>query len=85
MILITHNREAKGGKRIVTVAIGKLAVAGEQAGFSIEYMIQLLDAGLRVEALIEQSRGDLREFHNPLHTQAPRAGSCDPYWEAASR
>ena len=34
-------------------AISKLAVAGEQAGFSLEHMIQLLDAGLSVETLIE--------------------------------
>lgn len=37
----------------LTVAIGKLAVAGEKAGFSVEHMIQLLDAGLTVETLIE--------------------------------
>lgn len=37
----------------LAIAIGKLAVAGEQAGFCIEHMIQLLDAGLTVETLIE--------------------------------
>jgi len=34
-------------------AIGKLAMAGEQAGFTIEQMIDLLDAGLAVETLLE--------------------------------
>lgn len=35
------------------IAIGKLAVAGEQAGFTIEQMIDLLDSGLAVETLLE--------------------------------
>jgi len=35
------------------IAISKLAVAGEQAGFSLEQMIELLDAGLSVETLLE--------------------------------
>jgi hypothetical protein len=33
-------------------AVTKLAVAGEQAGLSVEQMIRLLDAGLSVEALL---------------------------------
>jgi hypothetical protein len=33
-------------------AIGKLAIAGEQAGFSIEQMIQILNAGFSVEDLL---------------------------------
>jgi hypothetical protein len=33
----------------LVAAVSKLAVAGEQAGFSLEHMIQLLDAGLSVE------------------------------------
>lgn len=37
----------------LVIAITKLAVAGEQAGFSLEQMIQLLDSGLTVESLIE--------------------------------
>ena len=40
-------------KESLTVAIGKLAVAGEQAGFSVEHLIQLLHAGLTVGTLIE--------------------------------
>jgi hypothetical protein len=34
-------------------AIGKLAVAGEQAGLSLELMIQLLDSGMSVSALLD--------------------------------
>jgi hypothetical protein len=35
------------------IAISKLAMAGEQAGFTIEQMIDLLNSGLAVETLIE--------------------------------
>ena len=35
------------------IAIGKLAIAGEQAGFTIEQMIDLLNSGLPVETLLE--------------------------------
>lgn len=34
-------------------AINKLAIAGEQAGFSIEQMVELLSAGLSVETLLD--------------------------------
>jgi hypothetical protein len=34
-------------------AIGKLAVAGEQAGFSVEQMIEMLNSGVSIETLIE--------------------------------
>lgn len=34
-------------------AINKLAIAGTQAGFSLEQMIQLLDDGLSVESLLD--------------------------------
>jgi hypothetical protein len=34
-------------------AINKLVIAGEQAGFSLEQMIQLLDDGLSVENLLD--------------------------------
>jgi len=35
------------------VAVCKLAMAGEQAGFTVEQMIQLLNDGLTVESLLE--------------------------------
>jgi hypothetical protein len=37
----------------LVLAISKLAVAGEQAGFTLEQMIELLDAGVEVETLLE--------------------------------
>jgi len=37
----------------LVLAISKLAVAGEQAGFTLEQMIDLLDAGVEVETLLE--------------------------------
>jgi hypothetical protein len=35
------------------VAISKLAIAGEQAGFTVEQMIRLLNDGLTVKNLLE--------------------------------
>ena len=40
-------------KASLMIAIGKLAMAGEQAGFTIEQMIDLLNSGLAVETLLE--------------------------------
>ena len=37
----------------LVLAISKLAADGERAGFSLEQMIDLLDAGLEVETLLE--------------------------------
>jgi hypothetical protein len=37
----------------LVLAISKLAAAGEQAGFTLEQMIELLDSGLEVETLLE--------------------------------
>jgi hypothetical protein len=37
----------------LVLAISKLAAAGEQAGFTLEQMIELLDAGVDVETLLE--------------------------------
>jgi len=53
-------------------AINKLAVAGEQAGFSLEQMIELLDSGLAVETLLELIAWRLRpcrlcQGHWPHH------------------
>jgi hypothetical protein len=35
------------------LAISKLAAAGQQAGFTLEQMIDMLDHGLEVETLLE--------------------------------
>ncbi len=40
-------------KPSLILAVNKLAVLGERAGFSIEQMIQLLNAGLSVPNLLE--------------------------------
>ena len=39
-------------KPSVIRAVYKLSVAGEQAGFSVEQMIQMLKAGITVETLL---------------------------------
>jgi hypothetical protein len=51
--------------KLVT-AIGKLTVAGEQAGLSVEHMIQLLNDGLTVETLLELIAWRLTEIRNPI-------------------
>lgn len=40
-------------RQSLVAAIKKLAIAGEQAGFSLEQMIQLLNGGISVEELLE--------------------------------
>jgi hypothetical protein len=60
--------------RLVT-AIGKLAVAGEQAGLSVEQMIRLLNDGLRVETLLELIAWRLTEMRNPI-----TAPCCSAHW-----
>ena len=40
-------------KASLITAVGKLAVAGEQAGFSLEQMIDLLNDGISVETLLD--------------------------------
>ena len=52
-------------------AVYKLAIAGEQVGFSVEQMIQILDAGVSVEAL--------------LHLIEWRLGGVDPSPAHSSR
>jgi hypothetical protein len=56
---------------ILISAIHKLALAGEQAGFSVEQMIQMLNEGLSVEELITliglRIEGDERKL-GPTHS-----------------
>jgi hypothetical protein len=61
-------------KRSVT-SIGKLAVAGELAGLSIEQMIRLLNDGLTVETLLELITWRLTEVQNPITPP-----SCSARW-----
>ena len=56
-------------------AINKLAIAGEQAGFSLEQMIQLLDDGLSVETLL-----DLIAWSLERRQQAFSSLSCTSNW-----
>jgi hypothetical protein len=51
-------------------AIGKLAAAGERAGFTLEEMIQLLDSGVSVATLLEliTRRLEAPKPHSPRPT-----------------
>lgn len=40
-------------KPSIGVAVSKLAIAGQQAGFSIEQLMMLLNAGCNVETLVQ--------------------------------
>lgn len=55
-------------------AIGKLAVAGEQAGLSIEQMIQLLNDGLSVETLLELITWRLAQVRQPITAPCSSCG-----------
>lgn len=46
-------------------AVGKLAIAGEQAGFTVEQMIDLLNSGLTVATLLELIEWRLEALRNP--------------------
>ena len=39
-------------KPLLAGVVGKLAIAGEEAGFSVEQMIRILNAGVDVEDLL---------------------------------
>jgi hypothetical protein len=47
-------------------AVGKLAIAGEQAGFSVEQMIALLNEGLTVETLLDLISWRLEDATKPM-------------------
>jgi hypothetical protein len=54
------------------IAIAKLAIAGEQAGFTVEQMIDLLNQGLAVVTLLDLIQGRLS-----LHGRAsPNSSNC---------
>jgi hypothetical protein len=59
-------------------AIERLAIAGQQAGFSVEQMIALLNDGLTVETLLDLIAWRLEALRNPLLL---RGASSD--WVAA--
>ena len=45
----------------IAQSVYKLAIAGEQAGFSVERMIQMLNAGITVETLLDLIEWRLRD------------------------
>ena len=49
----------------LVIAIGKLAAAGERAGFTLEEMIQLLDSGVSVATLLELISRRLEDLARP--------------------
>ena len=55
-------------------AVGKLAMAGEQAGFSLEQMIDLLNGGLSVETLLDLICWRLEEARTPIVSRARSSG-----------
>ena len=59
-------------RRAQVAATNKLAVAGEQAGFTLEQMIQLLDSGMSVETLLEMIAW---RFESMQGTSRPLAAS----------
>jgi hypothetical protein len=59
-------------------AIEKLAIAGEQAGFTVEQMIQLLNEGLTVETLF-----DLILWRH--HMPNPMTPASSRHWVTSNR
>ena len=59
---------AKMPRPSLQAAVEKLAIAGEEAGFSIDQMIKLLNAGLSVEALLLLIAWRLEGICEPIST-----------------
>lgn len=55
-------------------AVAKLAIAGEQAGFSLEQMIELLNDGLSVETLLDLISWRLDTMQNPAASSPCSSG-----------
>jgi hypothetical protein len=53
MISLQSGKDMAEQNQILIGAIRKLALAGEQAGFSVEEMIELLKTGASVETLLD--------------------------------
>jgi hypothetical protein len=53
MISLQSGKDMVEQNHILIGAIRKLALAGEQAGFSVEEMIELLKTGVSVETLLD--------------------------------
>ncbi len=63
-------------KPSLSEAVGKLAIASEQAGFTLEQMIELLNEGLSVETLLDliSWRLELEEARKPIAASACSSG-----------
>jgi hypothetical protein len=61
-------------KPSLLTAVSKLAIAGEQAGFSIEQMIELLNQGLSVETLLNLISWRLQEVQRATAPPACPSG-----------
>lgn len=63
-----------GGKVMASpplfTAVTKLAIAGEQAGFTIDKMVQLLNDGLTIESLLDLIESSLRRQEQPAVSPA---------------
>jgi hypothetical protein len=55
-------------------AVGRLAIAGEQAGFSLEQMIELLNEALSVETLLDLIAWRLGDVRKPIAPPACSSG-----------
>ena len=66
MISLQSGKDMVEQNHILIGAIRKLALAGEQAGFSVEEMIELLNTGVSVESLVDLvcSRLELQPWHS---------------------
>ena len=56
------------------IAITKLAIAGEQAGFTLEQMIDLLNEGLTVCTLLDLIQWRLSDHGTPTASSSHWAG-----------
>ena len=61
-------------KASLSAAVGNLAIAGEQAGFSLEQMIDLLNQGLSVETLLDLISAGLEALRKPTVSSACSSG-----------
>ena len=69
---------------LLVSAINKLAIVGQQAGFSVEQMIQLLDEGVTVETLLELIAWSL-ERRQPARASLPCTSNWVMYRESSDR
>jgi hypothetical protein len=60
---------AKSAGPSLVAAIERLAIAGQQAGLSVEQMIDLLNDGMAVETLLDLIAWRLEASRNPLVLQ----------------